>query len=141
VTYIYVGLFIFEEFAMDNGQDRNIRKRRVRPASETIRQQSERIKQEHASPKQKKFRPFKFLRKILSPLFRPLVRPSGWLYRHLVPRYLRDSFTELGKVTWPTRKQSRQLTFAVLVFACVFAFMVTLVDSGFDKIFKKVFLK
>lgn len=43
-------------------------------------------------------------------------------------------------VTWPSRQQTRQLTFAVILFSIVFGILVALVDFGLDKLFKKVIL-
>ena len=77
-----------------------------------------------------RYQPFKFIGKVL-----------GFLGRIVVPRYFRNSWRELRLVTWPSRKQTRQLTFAVLLFAVVFGAMVALVDYGLDKLFKEVLLK
>lgn len=74
--------------------------------------------------------PFKFIFKLL--------RGIGLI---IFPTYLRTSWTELKLVTWPNRKQSRQLTGAVLIFAVVFGAVVALVDYGLDKIFRHVLLK
>ena len=60
--------------------------------------------------------------------------------RHIVPKYFRESWQELKKVTWPNRKQTIQLTLAVFVFAIVFAVFIAVVDYGLDKIFRKVLL-
>lgn len=70
-----------------------------------------------------------------------IFRPIFWLLRHIIPRYIRNSFAELRQVTWPNRKQSRQLTTAVVLFSIVFGFLVATLDYGLDKLFKKVFLK
>jgi hypothetical protein len=51
-----------------------------------------------------------------------------------------SAWKELRQVTWPGRKETRQLTLAVFVFATVFGLMVTLTDYGLDKVFKKVIL-
>jgi preprotein translocase SecE subunit len=59
----------------------------------------------------------------------------------LVPRYLRNSFRELRQVTWPNRKESRQLTLAVILFAIIFGALVAVIDFGLDKVFKQVLLK
>jgi len=47
----------------------------------------------------------------------------------------------LRQVTWPNRKESRQLTLAVILFAVIFGAMVTVLDYGLDKVFKQVLLK
>jgi len=57
------------------------------------------------------------------------------------PSYFRNSWRELRQVKWPNRTESRQLTFAVLVFAVVFGGLVAIVDYGLDKVFKQVLLK
>src|SRR5581483_6968072 len=59
----------------------------------------------------------------------------------IFPKYFRKSFTELKLVTWPTLKQSRQLTFAVIIFAVLFGASVALLDLGLDKIFRSILLK
>jgi preprotein translocase SecE subunit len=59
----------------------------------------------------------------------------------LIPPYIRHSSEELKLVTWPSWKQSRQLTYAVLVFAVVFGTTIALVDFGLDKLFKNILLK
>jgi preprotein translocase SecE subunit len=43
-------------------------------------------------------------------------------------------------VTWPSRKQTRDLTIAVILFSIAFGAIVALVDFGLDKLFKKVIL-
>lgn len=57
------------------------------------------------------------------------------------PRFMRNSVKELKMVTWPSWKTSRGLTFAVLLFALVFAVAVYAVDQGLNEAFKKLFLK
>lgn len=60
--------------------------------------------------------------------------------RFLVPPYFRNSWRELKQVTWPSRKETWQLTFAVFAFAIVFGVLVGVVDYGLDKIFKRILL-
>lgn len=61
--------------------------------------------------------------------------------RILWPYYFRNSWKELRQVTWPTGKQTRQLTVAVLAFAIVFGCIVFVIDFGLDKLFREVLLK
>jgi preprotein translocase SecE subunit len=75
----------------------------------------------------------KFLKTVLKPVI--------WLGNKIVPKYFKNSFKELKLVTWPNRKESRQLTSAVIVFAVVLSLIVALIDLGLDKVFKKVILK
>lgn len=69
--------------------------------------------------------------------FRP-VRLAG---KVIIPAYLRNSWRELRLVTWPTWKQSRQLTLAVIIFAVIFGSTIAAVDYGLDKIFRNILLK
>ena len=68
-------------------------------------------------------------------------KPFAWVGRHLIPRYLINSWKELRLVSWPNRKETRQLTTAVVLFAIAIGFMVAVVDYGLDKLFRKVILK
>jgi preprotein translocase SecE subunit len=86
--------------------------------------------------------------------FKPIARPVGKgakklgrlkpfriLGNILVPPYFRNSWKELRHVTWPTRRESWQLTSAVIIFAIIFGVMIAIVDYGLDKVFKQVLLK
>lgn len=89
------------------------------------------------------------LRKLVSPLRpvgRVVKRIGHWKPFHilgliLVPRYFRNSWAELRQVTWPSLRESRRLTVAVVIFATVFGLLIAVVDYGLDKVFKKVILK
>jgi len=61
--------------------------------------------------------------------------------RSFIPRYFREAWQELREVTWPTRKETVQLTFAVFIFAIVFGVLVAVTDYGLGIIFKEVLLK
>ncbi len=84
-------------------------------------------------------RPYRSARK--TRVARWLRRPIRLLGKVFVPVYFRRSWQELRLVTWPTPKVSRQLTWAVLVFAIVFGVAIALVDYGLDKIFRQILLK
>jgi preprotein translocase subunit SecE len=60
--------------------------------------------------------------------------------RKFIPSYFRESWQELKLVTWPNRKETIKLTFAVFIFATFFAIFVTVIDFGLDKIFKQLIL-
>ena len=82
--------------------------------------------------------PFRFL---LAPFKTKPARFVGRiLNKVLLINYFMSAWKELRQVTWPGRKETRQLTLAVFVFATVFGLMVTLTDYGLDKVFKKVIL-
>lgn len=73
--------------------------------------------------------------------FRLIAKILTIVGRIVFPAYFRNSWRELRQVKWPNRTESRQLTFAVLVFAIVFGGLVAIVDFGLDKVFKQVLLK
>ena len=68
-------------------------------------------------------------------------KPLRLIGKVLLPVYLRNSWRELRMVSWPNWKQSRRLTFAVLIFAVVFGGSVAIVDYGLDKLFRHILLK
>lgn len=69
------------------------------------------------------------------------LRFMRFLGRILGLTYIRDSWRELKLVTWPTRKQSRQLTTAVIIFSVIFGALIAVVDFGLNKLFKHIILK
>ena len=136
------------------------KKRRLRPASETVREKAEKAQEIAAQPVQptKKRRVAKFLvlpfRGLAWLSHKPPLRQIGHVFRwffSLKPMrflgrvlglsFFRDSWRELRLVTWPTRKQSRQLTFAVIIFSVIFGALIAVVDLGLNKLFKEVILK
>ncbi|MEO7364369.1 MAG: preprotein translocase subunit SecE [Candidatus Saccharimonadales bacterium] len=88
--------------------------------------------------------------KLVSPVFRPVGRTAGKVFRRkpfrilgriLLPTYLRSAFSELREVQWPKWKTARDLTFAVLVFAIAFGVVIAIVDYGLDRLFRDVLIK
>jgi len=63
-----------------------------------------------------------------------------WLKKdgHLTPKYFRDSYAELKKVTWPSRKETWRLFLAIVVFSVVLAALIAVVDFGFEKLIERV---
>jgi preprotein translocase subunit SecE len=70
-----------------------------------------------------------------------LRKPLRIIGHILLPKYIRNSWRELKQVTWPTFRQSRQLTIAVILFAAVFGALIAVVDYGLDKLFRHLLLK
>src|SRR5438105_3119046 len=68
------------------------------------------------------FRPIgSFLKKLFSVQpFKTVALLGRWGGLIIWPVYIRNSWKELRLVAWPSWRQSRQLTFAVLAFAVVF---------------------
>ena len=60
--------------------------------------------------------------------------------RRITPSYFRSSYKELKLVSWPNRKETWRLVFAVFLFATLFGLLITVVDFGLDKLFKQAFL-
>lgn len=55
-------------------------------------------------------------------------------------KYVSESFTELKRVTWPSRRESIKLTFAVIVFTAVFTIFMSLADFGIGGVVERVLL-
>ncbi len=55
--------------------------------------------------------------------------------------YLSASRSELAKVTWPNRRQTVKLTFAVIIFSVVFATLLGTLDFVFASLLQKLILK
>ncbi|CAN5426331.1 hypothetical protein BH10PAT3_BH10PAT3_4800 [soil metagenome] len=129
------------------------KKPRVRKI-ETIRDRNEKavLKAETDAGKVKK-RPVRRALKIVAVPLRPLrilakpfnIRPVRfvfrWIGRILLPRYFRNSYKELRQVSWPTRRETWKLTFAVLIFAIIFGFLVSVTDYGLDKVIRRIVLR
>lgn len=69
------------------------------------------------------------------------LKPVRFVGRVLGFTYIRNSWQELRHVTWPTWRESRRLTVAVIVFSVIFGALVALADYGLDKLFKEFLLK
>jgi preprotein translocase subunit SecE len=122
-------------------------KRRVVKKAETVREVTEKSQQPVAPEKQGILGlaghyiavPFKLIGRPFKKLGHfKVFRIIGLI---LVPPYFRHSWKELRQVTWPTRRESWQLTSAVIIFSVIFGVLIALVDYGLDKVFKEVLLK
>jgi preprotein translocase subunit SecE len=133
-------------------------KRRLRgapPSTETIRERNVRLsaKQEVAAQKQDTAGrsnafsafwsgftwPLRKLGRAIAKLER--FRIFRIIGRILFPRYLRNSWKELRLVTWPDRRTSWRLTYAVIVFSILFGVIIYGVDTVLDKLFKEFIIK
>ena len=68
-------------------------------------------------------------------------QPFKFIGHLLWPAYFRNSWKEMRQVTWPNRRESLQLTTAVIIFSIIFGVIIAVVDYGLDKVFKQVLLK
>lgn len=73
-----------------------------------------------------KTKPFRFIGRILSRIF--------------FIAYFKESYKELKQVTWPNRRQTIQLTFAVFIFAFSIGVVIALLDYGLNKLFEFILL-
>lgn len=119
--------------------------RRLRPAPVTMRERAERS----TTSKPKRKLPFR-IRMPFGNVFGAIGSSKVWqvikaafrfLGKMLLPPYIRNSWAELRKVEWPSRKQSLQLTSAVIIFSVVFGVIVAIFDFGLDKLFKQVIVR
>ncbi len=69
------------------------------------------------------------------------LKPIRFIGRLLGLGLLRSSWQELRQVTWPTKREGRRLTTAVIIFSVIFGVLIAVVDWGLDKLFKQVLLK
>lgn len=123
-------------------------KRRLRGSSETVRERTEKSKLRAAAPKKPSrtrafisgfFAPLRWLGRMIGKLER--FRIFRWIGYVIFPVYIRNSWRELRLVTWPSRRQSLQLTNAVIIFSIIFGLLVAVVDYGLDKLFKEFIIK
>ena len=127
------------------------KKRRLRPA-ETVRERTEKATKAPAKPRR--------LTRATKTAAKPIKAASNFgrreyylpmpenkvgrflnKRRHIVPSYFRNSWRELRMVTWPSRRETWKLTFAVFMFAIIFGVVISITDYGLDKLFRKVLLK
>ena len=123
-------------------------KRRIVKQAETVREMAE--KSQSADKAIKKGGVVRLAGRYIAKPFKIAGRPFAKLGRFrvfriigfiLLPPYFRQSWKELKQVTWPTRRESWQLTSAVVIFSIIFGVVIALVDLGLDKVFKQVLLK
>ncbi|MCA9328871.1 preprotein translocase subunit SecE [Candidatus Saccharibacteria bacterium] len=58
----------------------------------------------------------------------------------MTPGYFVSATNELRQVTWPARKETWKLVFAVFVFAIVIGLFIAVLDFGLEKLFRQVIL-
>jgi preprotein translocase SecE subunit len=113
-----------------------LRDKKTQPAKTlSVRERAERAIEETSKPKQSESK-----RSSEKSTSEKRAKKKGIRRFHIIPRYFRDSYSELKTVTWPNRRETIKLTTAVILFATVFSLLVSAVDNVFSIIFKKVFL-
>jgi preprotein translocase SecE subunit len=128
-----------------------VKDKRSSKKTETLRERTERTS--NAAPKSRRLqatasklgKPVHAARKVGRKEFH-LPMPDNRFGRILskrirfMPRFFKDAWKELRLVEWPNARMTMRLTFAVFVFSVVFGAIITAVDYGLDKVFRKVFL-
>lgn len=126
--------------------------RKLKTSSETIRQRAEKTTKNADKPRRVRStvktagRPFHAARRFgAKEYYLPMPDNRFGRFmnkrRRVIPRYFRESWQELRRVTWPDRKETTKLTLAVFAFAVVFGLLVSVTDYGLDQLFKKFILK
>lgn len=64
------------------------------------------------------------------------LKPIKWFFG-----YLKESYRELKRVTWPDRKSAWRLTGTVFLFSTIMALLLFGIDSIFGKMFEYAFLR
>ena len=124
---------------------------RKRKSPTTVREhaekQAEKRVEKPSKIKDKIHKPLTVLRQAGKKEFTPVKVPEKKGVRHLnkrvrfVPKFIRESWAELKKVTWPTKREAIRLTFAVFVFATVFTLFIQIIDFVFNKLVKEILLR
>jgi preprotein translocase SecE subunit len=139
----------------------NTKKVRRLRQPQTVRERADKASVSAAKPQRRALRktagtaarPFRALGRLLTRIFRPFrflfwpfkTRVGRFIGRVLAAvfflRFIRNSAREVRTVTWPGRRETIRLTFAVFIFALTFGALIALTDYGLDKVFKKLLLK
>ena len=67
--------------------------------------------------------------------------PAGGLRALLTPRWFRDVWSELKKVTWPTWQQTRDLTVVVVVVSAALGLFLGGLDYTFNWLLERTLLR
>lgn len=120
-----------------------------RRTPETVRERATRqpaVKQpKNSKIRSKIHRPLSVLRRAAQKEFNPVKLPQNRAGKflnkrfNLIPVFLVNAWKELRQVNWPSRKDAIKLTFAVVVFAAIFAVFVQIFGILFERLFKYIF--
>lgn len=112
------------------------------------KQQKPKLKQTErlAAAKGKARTPFKKFKSVSGKEFHPFKLPDNRVGRlmkkrgRIVPRYFKEAWQEISKVSWPNRRETTRLTIAVFIFAVIFTTIVAILDFGLDKLFREIII-
>jgi preprotein translocase SecE subunit len=60
--------------------------------------------------------------------------------RKVTPGFFRSAWAELRQVTWPGRRETWRLVFAVFIFALILGTVIAVLDYGLEKLLREVIL-
>ncbi len=126
---------------MSDTPARTPKKRKLRATGETIRERAERGAEKQSSKRSSVWKQIRHYFAFIGITAVFIGKPLKFIGHYVIPPYFRNSWKELKLVTWPNRKQTRQLTLAVIMFSVVLGTFVALLDLGFGKLFKQVIIK
>lgn len=122
-------------------------KNRIRKSAPTVRQRVESTQAKALQPKKAPLRalgplkraqlPTAEVTKVLGAIFRPIRK----VLRFIVPNYFINAWREVRQVSWPARRETWRLTFAVFIFAVIFGALVYGVDKILGELFKRLVLR
>ncbi len=69
------------------------------------------------------------------------VRRTRRLFGFLRPSFVTNIISELQKVVWPSRAETRNLTMVVIVVSVIVGVVLGVVDFGFNRILENVLLR
>ncbi len=115
--------------------------RKLHLTSETVRERAQKTTAQLESGHQSLWQRLKHVINPFGVVISLIFKPVKFIGHYVIPPYFRNSWRELKLVTWPNRKQSRQLTLAVIMFSVVIGAFVALLDFGFGKLFKEIIIK
>lgn len=58
-----------------------------------------------------------------------------------IGRFLKEMKAEIKRITWPPRNQIKKSTIVVLLFCCIYAAAIGLMDYGFNSLYRLIFTK
>lgn len=92
------------------------------------------------------YKPLTILSQVGKKEYNPISVPNNRAGRILgkrvkvTPNFIKNAWSELKKVTWPTPKVALKLTLSVVVFAVIFAIFVQIFGYGFERLFEFILI-
>lgn len=127
-----------------------VRKKPEVKKTSTMREKSAKTRAKAEKPKRVRKvagaakRPFKAVGSALSKEFHLIGDENNDKFltksRKATPGYFKSAWAELKQVTWPGRKETWKLVFAVFVFAIMLGTVIAVIDYGLEKLLREIIL-